>query len=154
MNINSIQKRTILLFLFMMVFLTGQAEGVNDTLRTDSLELRQHVQSRTSPLPFSYKNVRDYIFSHLSYPVQAVEEEIEGTVIIRFTLMKSGEIDSIKVITPVHPLLDAEAIRLIRNMPKWKPVYWQGEPVALSYEVPVIFELLPPETGQDTLEWD
>ena len=94
------------------------------------------------------------IFSHLSYPVQAVEEEIDGTVIIRFTLMKSGEIDSIKVITPVHPLLDAEAIRLIRNMPKWKPVYWQGEPVALSYEVPVIFELLPPETGQDTLEWD
>ena len=120
------------------------------------VRIRSNFGSMYNPVPPPCHSVTKMsgIFSHLSYPVQAVEEEIDGTVIIRFTLMKSGEIDSIKVITPVHPLLDAEAIRLIRNMPKWKPVYWQGEPVALSYEVPVIFELLPPETGQDTLEWD
>ena len=103
-------------------------------------------------LPFSYKNVRDYIFNHLSYPPQAIQEEIEGTVLIRFTLMKTGDVDSVQVVAPVHPLLDDEALRLIRNMPKWEPVYLQGQPVELSYEVPVIFELLPPENKQDSLK--
>lgn len=141
-----------LLLLFVGMFLAGQRGMVNDTLRMDSLGMPQREQNRQPAVSFSYKNVRDYIFSHLNYPAQAIEEEIEGTVLIRFTLMKNGDIDSIEVIAPVHPLLDAEAVRLIRDMPKWEPVYLQGQPVALSYEVPVIFELLPADTQQDRLK--
>lgn len=152
MKIGLVQRRVVLSLLFTAMFFTGQARAENDTLRVDSLGIRQHERSRTPAVPFSYKNVRDYIFSHLSYPAQAIEQEIEGTVLVRFTLMKSGEIDSVEVIAPVHPLLDAEAVRLIRNMPKWEPVYLQGQPVALSYEVPVIFELLPLNTKQDSLK--
>lgn len=152
MKISSAQNKLILFFLLMAVFFTGKTEAGNDTECRDSLESRQAVQSQASPLAFTYKNVRDYIFSHLSYPAQAVEEEIEGTVLIRFTLMTDGSIDSVEILTSQHPLLDSEAVRLIRNMPKWKPVYLQGQPVPLSYKVPVIFELLPPETGQDSLK--
>ena len=151
MNISLVQRKRILSFLFIGMFLAGQARGENDTWRMDSLEMQQREQIRRPAVPFSYKNVRDYIFSHLSYPARAIEEEIEGTVLVRFTLMKSGDIDSIEVIAPVHPLLDREAVRLIRNMPKWEPVYWQGRPVELSYEVPVIFELLP-AAQQDSLK--
>lgn len=151
MNISSMQKRWILSFLFIGMFFTGQAGGESDTLRMDSLEMQQREQPRQPAVPFSYKNVRDYIFGHLNYPAQAIEEDIEGTVLVRFTLMKSGDVDSVEVIAPVHPLLDSEALRLIRNMPKWEPVYWQGQPVELSYEVPVIFELLP-ATQRDSLK--
>ncbi len=151
MNIGSMRWRRALLLLLLALSFAGQAEGENDALRTDSLAMRQCEQKRQPAVPFSYKNVRDYIFGHLNYPAQAVEEEIEGTVLIRFTLMKSGDIDSVEVIAPVHPLLDREALRLIRNMPKWEPVYLQGQPVELSYEVPVIFELLP-AAQQDSLK--
>ena len=151
MNISSMQWRRVLSLLLWAIAFAGQAQGENDTLRMDSLEMQQREQNRQPAVPFSYKNVRDYIFGHLNYPAQAVEEEIEGTVLVRFTLMKSGDIDSVEVIVPVHPLLDREALRLIRNMPKWEPVYWQGQPVELSYEVPVIFELLP-AARQDSLK--
>lgn len=98
------------------------------------------------PQIFNYKNVRDYIFTHLNYPPQAIAAEVEGTVVVSFVINREGVIDSVGVVTPVHPLLDAEAVRLMESMPRWKPVYRQGAPVVLYYEVPVIFELLPPDT--------
>ena len=152
MKISLMSKSVFLLFWFMGTFLAKETSALNDTLCRDSLEIRQQEPHRTLVLPFSYKNVRDYIFNHLSYPPQAIQEEIEGTVLIRFTLMKTGDVDSVQVVAPVHPLLDDEALRLIRNMPKWEPVYLQGQPVELSDEVPVIFELLPPENKQDSLK--
>lgn len=144
-------RKKIVLFFFFMILLMGEMKAVNDTLRVNMPDTEDTTR-QIIPLSFSYKNVRDYIFSHLSYPVQAIEEEIEGTVEIRFTLMKDGHIDSVEVLTPVHPLLDTEAVRLIRNMPLWRPVYLNGQPVSLSYEVPVIFELLPAEVKQDSLK--
>lgn len=139
----------VLFFLVAVMLWQEGARAEEDTPCADTLVLPRQDGNRIPPIPFTYENVRDYIFSRLQYPQQAVEEGIEGTVLIRFTLMTDGSIDSIGVVTPVHPLLDAEAERLIREMPRWRPVYLHGQPVALSYRVPVVFELLPPETKQE-----
>ncbi|MDR1757023.1 MAG: energy transducer TonB [Culturomica sp.] len=96
-------------------------------------------------LPFNYENVRNYIFRRMYYPPAAKEQEIEGTVVVGFRITESGIVDRIRVVRHVHPLLDSAAIRLIRDMPEWRPVYVRGEPTAFEYEVPVIFELIEPK---------
>lgn len=93
------------------------------------------------PIEFNYTNVRNYMFRNLQYPPEAIRDNIQGIVLIRFSILATGNIDSIAVIESAHPLLDSEAIRLIRDMPRWKPVLFHGEPVPVTYKVPVIFEL-------------
>lgn len=93
------------------------------------------------PPAFSYGNVRDYIFHHLHYPQTAIDSNIQGTVMLHFTITPEGRVDSLRITQPLHPLLDEEALRLFREMPQWKPVVHRGKPISLSYEIPVIFEL-------------
>nr|WP_227461817.1 energy transducer TonB [Odoribacter sp. OF09-27XD] len=85
------------------------------------------------------------MFNQLSYPQAAIDSTIQGTVVLKFTIMPSGIVDSLRITQPVHPLLDAEALRLFKEMPQWKPVIYQGNPIAVTYEIPVIFELVDPE---------
>lgn len=93
------------------------------------------------PVTFSYKNVRDYIFQNLHYPAQAIDSNIQGTVKVKFTLTPSGKIDSIRLTQKIHPLLNAEALRLLKEMPLWEPILYHGKPTSLTYEIPVIFEI-------------
>ena len=55
------------------------------------------------------------------YPEQAVEDGIEGTVFVTFEVESDGSITNPHILQGVHPLLDAEALRVVNIMPKWKP---------------------------------
>jgi len=132
------------LFLSEKVFSSSPIINYVDSLQKSSSSRPKYV----IPLAFNYKNVRNYMFENLQYPPEAIQQEIEGEVLVRFVLTPLGMIDSVSIIKPVHPLLDSEALRLVKSMPIWKPVYFQGQPISLSYEMPVIFELLPADTNQ------
>lgn len=133
---------------------SGENKGKSLSLQTDTLSLcdtLQTIEKQTkhgkkgiehNQLPtFNYNNVKNYIFSNLHYPIQALEEEIEGEVLVYFRIEKNGKIDSIKIVKSIHPLLDSAALKLIRDMPQWKPVTRQGVPESISYTVPVLFKL-------------
>ncbi len=113
-----------------------------DRVQTDSLPVPPFPADTC--LPFNYENVRNYIFRRMYYPPEAKKKEIEGTVVVGFRIAESGTIDRVRIVRHVHPLLDSAALRLIRDMPRWRPVRVRGEPTALDYEVPVIFELTEP----------
>lgn len=104
-------------------------------------EVSDTLQPASSLSVFSYENVRDYLFQNLHYPPAAVDSNIQGTVMLHFTITPSGRIDSVRITRPLHPLLDAEAVRLFREMPQWKPIIHQNNPISVDYEIPVIFEL-------------
>lgn len=72
-------------------------------------------------LPQFNGDLEKYIRSNLVYPQLAKEKGISGNVYLRFYVNTIGEISNIQVVKSVHPLLDNEAIRLIKNMPPWKP---------------------------------
>lgn len=117
-------------------------EQPEDTILKDSVNFQPVLSTQNIIQPdFSYSNVKNYIFNHLSYPGEALNADIQGTVIVSFIITKEGKADSIAIIQTVHPLLDNEAIRLIKNMPQWEPVFHSGKPIQLSYKVPVIFEI-------------
>ena len=82
-----------------------------------------------------------FLGRNVKYPVEAQEKKIQGKVVVQFIIEKTGKITGIKVINSVHPSLDAEAIRVIKSMPDWKPGKQRGEAVRVAYSVPINFRL-------------
>ena len=84
-------------------------------------------------MKFLQRNVR--------YPAAALQAGVQGTVEVEFTVKKDGSVSDIKVIRSVNPELDAEAIRVISAMPKWKPAEQRGTPVDTRFKMPIVFRL-------------
>lgn len=84
-----------------------------------------------------------YLSTNIRYPEAAHKAGTQGRVTVQFVVGKDGSIGDVKVIRGVDPTLDAEAIRVISSMPKWKPGTQKGEPVNVKYTVPVMFRLTP-----------
>ena len=82
-----------------------------------------------------------FLSKNIKFPAQAAENGIQGRVIIQMVVTKEGDIAEAKVVRGVDPLLDAEALRVINSMPKWKPGKQRGEAVNVKYTIPVMFKL-------------
>lgn len=82
-----------------------------------------------------------FIADSLRYPSVAYENGIEGRVIVKFVVDCKGNIVNPLVVRSVDPLLDREAIRLVKSMPKWIPGRQNGKPVCVIYNVPIRFKL-------------
>ena len=70
------------------------------------------------------------------------KEGIQGRVILRFVVTKTGAIDNITVLRSLDPACDEEAIRLIKSMPRWIPGKQNGNNVPVYYTLPVVFKLM------------
>ena len=115
------------------------AEQVVDSLARKDGVVFEEVEEE--PI-FPNGNVRAYVRNRtLSYPINALSEGATGTVIVGFTVDEWGKVTDVEVSRPVHPLLDAEALRVVREMPRWKPGRQDGKPVRVFYSVPVEFRL-------------
>lgn len=82
-----------------------------------------------------------YISSHINYPPMAMENNIQGRVIVQFVVTKSGEVGEVKVVRSVDRDLDKEAVRLIKSLPDFIPGRMNGEVVNVWYTLPVTFKL-------------
>ena len=82
-----------------------------------------------------------WVYQYLKYPHEAVMEGIQGTVQISFIIDKDGKVRDVTVAKSVDPLLDEEALRVVRASPKWRPGRVRGEKVRTSMTIPVEFRL-------------
>lgn len=82
-----------------------------------------------------------YLNDNIKYPVIAQETGIQGRVICQFVVNRDGSIVDIEVVRSVDKSLDAEAIRVIKNMPRWTPGKQRGKTVRVKYTLPVNFRL-------------
>lgn len=83
----------------------------------------------------------EYLSQNLKYPEDAKQQKIEGRVIAIFVVETDGSISNVEVVKPVFPSLDAEAVRVLSGMPKWKPGMQSGKVVRVKYTVPINFSL-------------
>lgn len=83
----------------------------------------------------------NYLSKNIVYPAQAVSEKIEGRVLLQFVVSKKGRIKDVKVLQSPHPLLDAEAVRVVEGMPRWVPGEVNGKPANIRMNLPVTFKL-------------
>jgi Ca-activated chloride channel family protein len=108
----------------------------------DSSEDQVFMTVETMPqFPGGDAAVLEYIKNNLIYPKTAGENGIQGRVVVSFYVETDGSISEVTVIRSVDPELDAEAIRLIKSMPKWTPGTQRGKPVRVKYTIPVAFRL-------------
>jgi len=81
-----------------------------------------------------------FLGKHLKYPKEAKENGIEGKVFVQFVVWKNGEIRDVKILKGVHEMLNKEAIRVIKMMPKWIPGKQRGKAVNSRFTLPVKFK--------------
>ena len=82
-----------------------------------------------------------YLSSNIKYPKEAEKKGIQGRVLLSFIVQTDGSITDVRISKSVDPSLDKEAIRVVKNMPKWIPGRQNGEPVRVKYTFPVTFRL-------------
>ncbi|GAB2987798.1 hypothetical protein GCM10027049_29900 [Mucilaginibacter puniceus] len=83
----------------------------------------------------------EYLAENIRYPPSDREKNVQGRVVVTFFVEKDGSLSNIKIIESVSPDIDAEAIKAIKNSPKWIPGTQFGRPVRASYIVPINFSL-------------
>ena len=82
-----------------------------------------------------------FLSDNLVYPKAAREKGIQGKVIVEFVVEKNGKISNVKAVKSISPELDAEAIRVVSKMQKWKPGVQRGEKVRSRWRLPINFQL-------------
>jgi protein TonB len=82
-----------------------------------------------------------FLSDNIKYPVIAQENGIQGRVICNFVVERDGSITDVQVVRGVDPSLDKEAVRVIQQMPRWKPGKQRGQAVRVRFTLPVVFRL-------------
>jgi len=88
-----------------------------------------------------------YIQDNLKYPASAAEKGIQGRSIIRFVVSKTGTVTNVEVMRGLDPACDAEAMRVIKMMPKWIPGKEKGKDVAVYYTIPILYKIATHDKG-------
>ena len=86
-----------------------------------------------------------YLTDSVKYPELAKKHGVQGRVVIGFIVEKDGSLTDVKVLRHVDIALDAEALRVVKGMPKWIPGCHDEQRVRVKYNVPVSFRLEPME---------
>ncbi len=82
-----------------------------------------------------------WLNANLRYPEAAREAGLQGRSILEFIVNEDGSIEGLHIVRSSHPVLDAEALRVVGNMPKWKPGKQNGKPVRMYFTLPIGFQL-------------
>ncbi len=99
------------------------------------------VVEKMPSFPGGYQALFDYLEKNIKYPAKAVKNKIQGRVIVQFTVDEKGRLSDIKVVKSVDASLNAEAVRVVKSMPRWNPGMQNGEAVKVRYTLPVTFRL-------------
>ena len=100
------------------------------------------VVSNMPEFPGGHEALRKHIANNIKYPKVHQETTISGRVFINFVVNEKGKVINVRVVRSVDPALDKEAVRVISNLPDWKPGSTKdGKKVKVSYTVPVSFSL-------------
>ena len=83
----------------------------------------------------------EYVSKNMKYPAQARRMGIEGKVFVQFIVDKDGSITEVQAIKGIGAGCDEEAIRVLKNAPKWNPGKQRGRPVKVRMILPIIFKL-------------
>lgn len=107
----------------------------------DDKVFKLHEVQKMAEFPGGTTAMTKWIEDNISFPEDAAKEGVSGTVIVQCAIDATGKMWAMKIRRPVHPSLDAEAMRLANSMPAWQPAYYNSKPVAVEYYLPVKFKL-------------
>lgn len=107
-----------------------------DTMSNDPL-----IFAEDMPVFPGGKNALERYLATCHYPEMAIENDIEGTVFIRFVVERSGKVGRVEIARGADRILDKAALKHIQNMPEWTPGMQRGNKVPVQFVVPIKFSL-------------
>lgn len=128
---------SLFIALFLCLPLFAQKESIP---RIDS-EGVYLVPDEMPKFPGGMQAMMKYLSTNVKYPVEAQKKGVSGRVIIQFVVMEDGTLGQEKVVRGVDPLLDEEALRVVKAMPKWTPGVADGNTVKVRFTIPMMFSL-------------
>ncbi len=154
-------KKTLFIFLLSSTLIFIGSVTIQTLINTNSSVTNTHIKKDSTTNYTTEEIYIDYVYEgempefpgriaacmkfikkNMQYPEEAIKEGIEGQVICQFTVKTDGSIDNIIVVSSAHKLLDQEAIRIIKNMPKWIPGKNEnGEIEDSKFTLPITFKL-------------
>ena len=100
--------------------------------------------------PGGVAKMNEYLGNNIVYPNYAIENNIEGRVIVEFIVNADGTLTNLQIKRSIHESLDNEALRVVKSMPKWKPGKLHGKQVRVKYVLPISFNLeIKPQFSSD-----
>ena len=144
MKKNSFAVAFLTFLIFLLFSVRSIAQNIPDLEKADSnlsanptrVSIEQQPEFPGGPDAFLR-----YIARNLKYPMADVVNKVQGKVTVSFTVDYDGSLTNIKIIDSVSTDINAEAIRLIRSSPRWKPGMVNGRQVRVTYTVPITFVL-------------
>jgi TonB family protein len=107
------------------------------------------VVEQMPEFPGGIQEMYKFLGRNIKYPTDAARNDVEGKVIITFTVSEKGRVRNPQVTQRLGDGTDEEALRVVLNMPSWKPAKQNGLPVAMEYVLPIEFKLEKPESKED-----
>lgn len=136
------------IFIFLILFLSTCAfcqvniKDSTSSVRSNYLDEKISPKLDVQPeFPGGMDSLVQFLGRNLQYPKTASEIGIEGRVVLRFVVSRKGEITNVEVIRSLDPACDAEAIRVVKLMPKFTPGQLNGRVVPVYFMLPIIFKL-------------
>ena len=131
-----------------------QAVGYNSASKSEEQGEVFQVVEKQPEFPGGIEALMKYLKENVKYPQEALDRGAQGRVIVGFIVEKDGSIVDAYTMKSVDPQLDGEALRVVRNMPKWEPGRMHGNPVRVRYSIPVVFRLSGEETFKQEVKED
>ena len=91
--------------------------------------------------PGGKEGLMKYLSRSIKYPIQAQKANTQGVVVVEIVINTQGQVTNAKIVQSVDAYLDAEALRVVNAMPRWKPGIIGGKPVNVKYTFPITFQL-------------
>ena len=140
-------KALLVLPLVALLFITLSCTNSKEELKSDNTSETQQSEKKDLTVdkmpefPGGQAAMSKFIIDNVKYPLEAKKSGIQGKVFVKFTVTKTGKLDKISISQKVNELLDAEALRVISNMPDWIPGSSKDSPVDVEMTLPISFKL-------------
>ena len=115
-------------------------EQVTEEPVTQSKKVYESVEQMPE-FPGGMEGLMRYLQQNVQYPPIAVQNNVQGRVVVQFIIDETGQVGDVEVVRSVSEEVDAEAVRVIKSMPKFEPGRQNGEPVAVWYTLPIAFKM-------------
>ncbi|MDD4967985.1 MAG: TonB family protein [Paludibacter sp.] len=114
----------------------------NPSLQQPDKEGNYMIVDKMPQYPGGEKALMYYIGRHLKYPVITQKKGIQGKLIVRFVVNKSGKVENAKIIQGLEENADAEGLRVVNSLPDWIPGEQKGEKVSVYYTLPIAYKII------------
>ena len=123
----------------MMAVLCLMTANAQKTVVSQSKQNVYDVVEQMPEFPGGMPAMIEFLQNNLNYPKDAKKQKVGGRVLVMFVVETDGSMSNVRVAKKVFPSLDAEALRVVKAMPKWNPGKEKGKPVRVNFSLPIVF---------------